>query len=172
MGTVISPLTGIGGFSNRRQVQGMYSTTRPFGMAAIRWTWISGQQVARHGLVERLRHVGDLHPLRHAAGAQQVDHDDVDRMMRHGLPVRLDALEIFAGADRRRQCVGDLGEALVVVARGGILEPAEAELLDLVADRDRLVHAPALIDVAPSDCVCGPTASRTSADAFDLLRRR
>ncbi len=44
VGTVISPLTGIGGLSNRRQVHGIYSTTSPFGTAATRCTWISGSK--------------------------------------------------------------------------------------------------------------------------------
>src|SRR6476646_10014945 len=41
-GTVMTPVSGIGGLSNSRRVQGMYSTMWPFGMAAIRCTWTSG----------------------------------------------------------------------------------------------------------------------------------
>src|SRR5579859_7160038 len=41
-GTTSWPSTMAGSSLNRRCVQGMYSTVSPFGIAATRWTWISG----------------------------------------------------------------------------------------------------------------------------------
>ena len=67
------------------------------------------QEMAGHRHVKCFRHAGNFHPLGDAADTKQIDHDNVDRVMGHRLPMGLDAVEIFAGADRRRQSIGDLG---------------------------------------------------------------
>src|SRR6267142_1810601 len=52
-------------------------------------------EVAHHGEVERLGHAGDLHPLRDAAHAQEVDHHDVDRARFQQMAEGYDAVVVF-----------------------------------------------------------------------------
>ena len=86
----------------------MYSTMWPLGIAAIRWTCTSGNEVRDDRQVERLRHAGDLQPLRDAAGAQQVDHDEVERARLEHVPERRDAVDVLAARDRRGELAADL----------------------------------------------------------------
>ena len=44
MGTTRWPLSSAGVSSKSCSVHGMYSTVRPLGMAAMRWTWNSGMR--------------------------------------------------------------------------------------------------------------------------------
>src|ERR1035437_11048369 len=125
--------------------------------------------MAGHWPIECLRHAGNLHPLRHAADPKQIDHDNVNRVLSHRLPMRLNAVEIFAGAYWRRQSIGDLGEPLVVVALSGVLEPGKTQFLNPPTDGNRLMHAPALIDVHHQGRVRTDSIA-DEANTFDFLR--
>ena len=63
---------------------------------------------------------------------------------------RHDAIEVFAAGDRGRQGRCNPGEPGVIIVRGDILQPIEADtrVLDTLADIDRLLDPPTLVDVA------------------------
>ena len=105
-------------------------------------------QVAHHRQVEGLGHAGDLHPLRDAAHAQEIDHHDVDGAVLQQVAEGHDAVVVLAGGDRRGERVGDAGQAGIVVVGGRVLQPEEVIRLDAAPDLDGLVHAPELVDVA------------------------
>ena len=128
-----------------------------------------GHEVTHHRQVERLGHSRDLHPLRDAAHAQQVDHHDVDRAPLEQVTERDDAVVVLAGGDRRGERVGDAGQPRIVVVRGGIFQPVEMIRLDAPADLDGLIHRPELIDVAHEVDV---RADGLSHDAHALDRGR
>ena len=132
-----------------------------------------GHDVADDRQVEGLGHAGDLHPLRGAADPREIDHDDVDRVRLDHLPERRDAPDILAARDRRLERRGDARQALVVVGGRHVLEPeqADARLLDAMADVDRLLGPPALVDVAHQLDV-GPDHVADHLDAAHLVGRR
>ena len=127
--------------------------------------------VADDGQVEGLGHAGHLHPLGDAADADQVDHHDVDGTRLDHVAERHDAPDILAPGNRRGQRGVDPGQALVVVAGGDVLQPEQADLLGPPADIDRLLGAPALIDVAHQLDV-GADGIAHHPHAADFLRRR
>ena len=138
-----------------------------------------GNEVADDRQVEGFGHAGDLHPLRDAADPHQIDHDDVDR-------ARLDHVaeghyppDILAASDRRRQRGGDPRQAGIVVRRRHVFEPEQANpgVLDAAADVDRLLDAPALVDVAHqlnvgSDRLAHPLHALDLLGGCSLARQR
>jgi len=58
--------------------------------------------------------------------------------------------EVFAPGDRGREGLGHPRETGVIVVRGDVLEPIEADagVFDPPTDVDRLLDPPALVDVA------------------------
>src|SRR5204863_170275 len=74
---------------------------------------------------EGFRHAGDLHPRRDAAGAQHVDHHDIDRAVLEQMAEGRDPVDVFAGRDRCAQRVGDAAQARIIVVRRRFPEPVE-----------------------------------------------
>src|SRR5207344_3288632 len=107
-----------------------------------------GHEVAYHREIEGFRHAGDLEPSRDAAGAHEVNHDDVHRARFHHLTVRRRTVQVLAAGNRRRERVGHAGKPLEIVGRCDVLEPEQAYVLDPRADVDRLLDPPALVDIA------------------------
>ena len=149
----------------------MYSTVRPLGAAATRCTWISGSRWLTTGRLKASRHAGDFHPVRDAAHPQQIDHDDVHRARLEHVAERRDAVHVFAAGHRRGQRIGDAREPWKVIVRRHVLPPVEVDVLEPPADVDRLMHAPALIDVAHQVDVRADRLAH-QARALDLARRR
>ena len=151
----------------------MYSTVRPFGTAPTRWTWISGTPWLTTGRLKAsampaiLSH-GVMPPRAHL-----VDHRDIDRARFDHVAERHDAPQVLAAGDRRRQRVGDPREAGVIVVRRHVLEPEQPDpgVLDPLADVDRLLRPPALVDVAHQIHV-GADRLADQAGLLDLAGRR
>src|SRR5215510_12205548 len=107
-----------------------------------------GDQMRDDRKVEGFRHAGDLHPLRDATDAHQINHDNVDRASLQHLAEGRYTVNVFAASDRRLELGGNAGDAGIVVACCDILQPVQVIGLDALANAEGLEHVPALVDVA------------------------
>ena len=129
--------------------------------------------VADDGQVEGFGHAGDLEPRGDAAGAHLVDHDDVYGAGLEHVAERHDGVEVLAAGDRGRERRGHSGEPGIIVMRGHVLEPIKADsgIFDSLADIDRLLDSPALVDIAHQIHI-GPDRLADEPGLLDFARRR
>ena len=101
----------------------------------------------RHGLDAALaRELRDSQQLGDAAAARDVGLDEVDVAALDQLAEAPERRVLLAGGDADVDRVGELGVGLVLVGLERLLEPEDAELLELARDADRRLRVVAVAE--------------------------
>ena len=100
-----------------------------------------------------------------------VYHHEINGSRLQHIAERREAVKVLAACDRGCDAAPDLSDAAVVVGDRDVLEPVQMIGLEPAADADRLIDAPALIDIA-HELYIGADRLAYEANLFDFLARR